>query len=113
MVKHEANYVKTKLIGLSLICFSRQKQKEKLRDKKRKLREERERLGIDEDSIRGPKLIKMSDPEASQVSVAIDCGFDHLMNDLVSVLHEFLSVSVSVVMSVTVLLACLSQGFVY
>ncbi|PIK41989.1 putative tRNA methyltransferase 10-like A isoform X1 [Apostichopus japonicus] len=67
---------------LDLKPLRRQKQKEKMKDKKRKQKEERERLGIDEDSIRGPKLIKMSDPEASQVSIAIDCGFDHLMNDM-------------------------------
>lgn len=67
---------------IALKPLRRQKEKDKLREKKRKLKEERERLGIDEDSIRGPKLIRMADPEASGVSVAIDCSFDHLMNDL-------------------------------
>eukprot|EP00057_Strongylocentrotus_purpuratus_P004315 XP_003728452.1 PREDICTED: tRNA methyltransferase 10 homolog A isoform X1 [Strongylocentrotus purpuratus] len=56
----------------------RKKEKEKIKEKKRKMLEEARQQGLDEESL-GVKKRKMSDPEASNIRVAVDCAYDSLM----------------------------------
>nr|XP_054773159.1 tRNA methyltransferase 10 homolog A-like isoform X1 [Lytechinus pictus] len=58
----------------------RKKEREKNKDRKRKMLEEARKQGIDEESLVVKKR-KMSDPEASNIKVAIDCAYDSLMTE--------------------------------
>ncbi|XP_072165516.1 tRNA methyltransferase 10 homolog A-like [Diadema setosum] len=56
----------------------RKKEREKIKVKKRMLMEERQKEGLE---YTGIKKKKMSDPEASDIRVAIDCAYDDLMSE--------------------------------